>query len=122
MSIGIAAPGCSLVRAALLDLDAFAAAAGLHPDLVRRFVALGLLEPVADSRGRVMFAAAQVRTVARLQRLRVGLSLNYAAVGLVMDLLDRIDVLEAAVRHSGARVPRTVPAAGVAGTVARLER
>ena len=27
-----------------LDLDTFARAAGLHPDLVRRLVALGLLE------------------------------------------------------------------------------
>ncbi|HEY8556739.1 MAG TPA: chaperone modulator CbpM, partial [Actinomycetes bacterium] len=33
-------------------------------------------------------------TVARIQRLRTGLSLNYAAIGLVLDLLDRIDVLE----------------------------
>jgi hypothetical protein len=35
--------GCALVvRRDALDLDDFARAAGLHPDLVRRFVALGL--------------------------------------------------------------------------------
>ncbi|MEA2484637.1 MAG: chaperone modulatory protein CbpM, partial [Thermoleophilaceae bacterium] len=28
------------------------------------------------------------------QRLRTGLGLNYAAIGLVLDLLDRIDELE----------------------------
>jgi hypothetical protein len=32
--------------------------------------------------------------VARVQRLHFGLSLNYAAIGLVLDLLDRIDELE----------------------------
>ena len=32
--------------------------------------------------------------MARIQRLRTGLSLNWAAIGLVLDLLDRIDVLE----------------------------
>jgi hypothetical protein len=38
-------------------------------------------------------------------RLRVGLSLNYPALGLVMDLLDRIEALEAALRATGARLP-----------------
>jgi hypothetical protein len=32
--------------------------------------------------------------IARVQRLRTGLGLNYAAIGLVLDLLDRIDELE----------------------------
>jgi hypothetical protein len=39
--------------------------------------------------------------MARVQRLRAGFGLNYAAIGLVTDLLDRIAVLEAAARgHS----------------------
>jgi hypothetical protein len=33
-----------------------------------------------------------------IQRLRSGLSLNYAAIGIVLDLLDRIAELEATVR------------------------
>ena len=32
--------------------------------------------------------------MARIQRLRSGLGLNYAALGLVLDLLDRIAELE----------------------------
>jgi chaperone modulatory protein CbpM len=39
--------------------------------------------------------------LARMQRLRCGLDLNYAAVGVVMDLLDRINRLEAALRSAG---------------------
>jgi chaperone modulatory protein CbpM len=38
--------------------------------------------------------------MARIQRLRAGFALNYAAIGLVSDLLDRIAVLETAVRSS----------------------
>jgi hypothetical protein len=30
---------------------------------------------------------------------------NYAALGLVMDLLDRVEVLEAALRTTGRRLP-----------------
>jgi hypothetical protein len=83
---------------ARLDLDSFARAASLHPDLVRRFVALGLLESTVDAAGQLWFSPAQLVTIARMQRLRAGLSLNYAALGLVMDLLDRITELEAAAR------------------------
>jgi chaperone modulatory protein CbpM len=97
--------GYSLVRVARLSLDSFAARAGMHPELVRRFVALGLLEPFRDATGRLWFAAPQLRTVARIQRLRAGLSVNYAALGLVIDLLDRIEVLEAALRATGAPLP-----------------
>jgi DNA-binding transcriptional MerR regulator len=94
-----------LARPARLGLDDFARLAGLHPDLVRRFVVLGLLDPIADSGGTLWFAPKQLATVARIQRLRAGFALNYAAIGLVLDLLDRIDVLEAERRQSARREP-----------------
>jgi chaperone modulatory protein CbpM len=89
--------------APLLDLDSFARATGLHPELVRRLVALGLLEVVPDRTGRPWFPPGQVAAAARIQRLRMGFGLNYAAVGLVADLLDRIAELEAALRRQPAR-------------------
>jgi hypothetical protein len=95
----------ALVRESRLSLDGFATRAGMHPELVRRLVALGLLEPTRDVSGRLWFAAPQLQVAARIQRLRAGLSLNYAALGLVMDLLDRIDVLEAALRATGGSPP-----------------
>lgn len=85
----------ALVRTARMSLDGFAARSGLHPDLVRRFVALGLLRADRDSGGRLWLPAGELVTVARVQRLRAGLALNYAAIGLVLDLLARIDELEA---------------------------
>lgn len=88
-----------LVEPGGLSLDRFARLAGLHPDLIRRFVALGLLSASRDAAGQLRFRPADLRTVARIQRLRAGLSLNYAALGLVIDLLDRIDALEARLRE-----------------------
>jgi DNA-binding transcriptional MerR regulator len=87
-----------LVRPARLDLETVAARTGLHPDLLRRFAALGLVETTPDANGRPCFPLSTVAKVARIQRLRTALSLNYAAIGLVLDLLDRIDVLEGQVR------------------------
>ncbi|MCU1452949.1 MAG: hypothetical protein JWN46_1095 [Acidimicrobiales bacterium] len=78
-----------------LNLEAFARASGLHPDLVRRLVTLGVLDPIGAAAGELWFPPAQLAAAARLQRLRSGLALNYAALRLVMDLLDRIQELEA---------------------------
>jgi chaperone modulatory protein CbpM len=90
----------ALVRPARLDLDAFAAATGTHPDLIRRLVTLGLIEAHRDGAGGLWFAPGQAAALARVQRLRAGLALNYAAVGLVTDLLERIAVLETALRRT----------------------
>jgi chaperone modulatory protein CbpM len=87
-----------LVRARRLDLEEFAAAAGMHADLIRRLVAVGVLDPSRDLNGRYWFTPADLAQLGRIQRLRAGFALNYAAVGLVADLLDRIAVLEAALR------------------------
>jgi hypothetical protein len=89
----------ALVCVPRLDLETFSRAAGLHPEFVRRLVALGLLNPILDAAGELWFAPSDLAAVRRLQRLRAGLSLNYAALGVVVDLLNRIAELEAALRQ-----------------------
>jgi chaperone modulatory protein CbpM len=92
--------GYALVRQAplpALTLPQFAAAAGLDPHMVARLVALGLLDAHRGPAG-VLLPATQVPRAGRIVRLRAGLGLNYTAVGVVLDLLDRIDELEAALR------------------------
>jgi hypothetical protein len=98
----------ALARPRRLDLDTFARMAGLHPDVVRRFVALGLIEASRDQSGGLWLTPSQLPAVARLQRLRAGFGLNYAALGLVVDLLDRIARLEAQQR----RHPSTTASTG----------
>ncbi|MFD9048454.1 chaperone modulator CbpM [Streptomyces zaomyceticus] len=93
----------ALVPAPRLSLDAVARRSGLHPDLIRRFVALGLIDAERDAAGRLVFDPTAPAVLARIQRLRTGLCLNYASIGLVLDLLDRISLLEAALRGRGAR-------------------
>jgi chaperone modulatory protein CbpM len=98
----------AIVRAARpglerLSLEEFAVLSGLHPDLIRRLVALGLIEAYRDAAGQLWFSRSELAAVARMQRLRAGFALNYAAIGLVTDLLDRIAVLEAALRGAQRR-------------------
>ena len=93
----------AMVRAVRLSLEEFATLSGLHPELIRRLVALRLLEADRDAAGRLWFSRGELTALARVQRLRAGFALNYAAVGLVTDLLDRIAVLEAALRGAQRR-------------------
>lgn len=83
-----------------LSLEAFARATSTHPDLVRRLVALGVVNAEYDRAGNLWFSPDEVGALARVQRLRACFALNYAAVGLVTDLLDRIAALQAALRGS----------------------
>ena len=89
-----------VVRSTRLNMEAFARTTGTHPDLIRRLVVLGLLEADRDAAGDLWFAPSQVAAMGRVQRLRAGFGLNYAAVGVVTDLLDRITVLEAALQEA----------------------
>jgi chaperone modulatory protein CbpM len=93
----------ALARPFLLSLDSYAHITGVHPDLVRRFIALGLLEMTRDAQGGLWFEPSQVSAMARILRLHRELNLNYASLGLIIDLLDRIAQLERTQRHPAAR-------------------
>jgi DNA-binding transcriptional MerR regulator len=93
-------PGLSTAR---LDLATFSRAAGIHPEMARRLVALGLLEPARDRAGELWFGRDQVFAAARIRRLRMGLGLNYSSLGLVADLLDRVAELERQLRMTSSR-------------------
>jgi len=89
----------ALTRPNRLGLDTYARLTGVHPELIRRLVALGLLETTRDAGGGLWFDATEVRAMSRIQRLHNGLNLDYAALGLVVELLDRIAQLERMHRH-----------------------
>ena len=101
-------PGTNLIRssdngrplnAALLALEVVAREAGLHPELVRRFVALGLLDADGGSADAPLFWRDAAARLARAGRLRRDLGLNYAGAILACQLLERIDALEARLRR-----------------------
>ena len=86
-----------------VGLEALARQAGMHPDLVRRFVALGLVERVGGTAASPLFASGTATRLARAARLRRDLGLSYAGAVLACELLERIDDLEARLRRYEAR-------------------
>ena len=88
-----------LVRRRGLSLEAVSRQTGLHPDVVRRLVTLGLVDVERGLDGEPWFQQRDVQRLGRAVRLHAGLGLNYTALGLVLDLLDRVAELEAAAQR-----------------------
>jgi hypothetical protein len=82
----------------IVALETLAREAGVHPDMVRRLVALGLLEPRGGTRAAPLFRAQDAFLIARAMRLRRDLGVNYAGAVLATELLARIDELEQRLR------------------------
>ena len=82
----------------LLTIDELGRLVDLHPEILQRFVVFGLIDPEIDDPGP-LFTDAMVVRVRKIQRLRADLGVNLAGCGLVLDLLDRIEQLEAEIRY-----------------------
>ncbi len=89
-------PGRDLTRTNghRLTLESLCAAANLHPDLVERLVAYGLLEPISRQESVLWFDVRAVRRLKKICRLRDDLGINLPGIAVVLDLLERIEVLQ----------------------------
>jgi hypothetical protein len=82
----------------LADTEALAQRAGMHPELVRRLIRIGAIDP---------FRADAPARLAQMTRLRRDLGVNYAGAVLAIELLARIEELEARLhRYEPPRRPR----------------
>ena len=80
----------------VLSIEELSTECGVHPGWVRKMVVLGLVEP-EDADAELYPVEASVR-IERILRLRRDLGINYSGLALVLDLLDRVDRLEARLR------------------------
>jgi hypothetical protein len=77
----------------ILSIEEVGRECAVHPDWIRRMIALGLLD--FEDEARELMPAGAVSRIDRIQRLRRDLGVNYNAIGLILELLDKIEVLEA---------------------------
>jgi hypothetical protein len=85
-----------------VELTVLARMAGVRTTHVRRYLEFGLLEPErppATKPASARFDPTSAGRVARAERLRRDLGLNYAGAVLVVELLDRISDLQSRVTH-----------------------
>jgi DNA-binding transcriptional MerR regulator len=78
-----------------LTLSEVAYECGLHPELIERLVDLGLIDTVeGHAEGEVLFHWDVVPQLRRIVRLRNHLGVNYAGIGVILELMARIESLE----------------------------
>jgi hypothetical protein len=77
-----------------VELTVVARQAGVRIALARRYLAFGLFDPCEGTSEAPLFAPTCSARLAKAERLRRDLSLNYAGAVLVCEMLDRIRELE----------------------------
>jgi hypothetical protein len=83
-----------------VELAVLARRAGVRVSLVRRYLAFGLFEPSTGRSEEPLFDPGFAARLAKAERLRRDLGLNYAGAVLACELLDRISELEEHVRRA----------------------
>jgi MerR HTH family regulatory protein len=84
---------------AAVELAVVARRAGVRIALARRYIGFGLFDPCAGSTDAPLFEPDCAARLAKAERLRRDLGLNYAGAVLVCELLDRIAELEELSTH-----------------------
>jgi chaperone modulatory protein CbpM len=83
-----------------LDLEAFAAACGTDVEFVRLLVDEGVLQPVAQQPAW-RFSGEALARVRRIRRLQRDFEANLQSVAAMLDLIDEVERLRAALHRAG---------------------
>ena len=83
-----------------VELAVIARHAGVRVTVVRRYIDFGLFESCTGTNESPLFEPTCASRLARAERLRRDLGLNYAGAVLACELLDRIRELEDGVRDT----------------------
>ena len=77
----------------LLAIEEISLFVDIHPEYLKRFIVLGLIDPLID-RPEPLFAPDVIPRIKKIERLRNDLGINLSGIGLILDLLERISQLE----------------------------
>ena len=77
-----------------LTLNGLATCTGVHPALIEHFVEYGLLEPSTRRGTQLFFDPACIARLRTIERLRRDLGANLAGIAVILDLLERLTLLQ----------------------------
>jgi chaperone modulatory protein CbpM len=87
-----------------LELEAFAAACGAEVEFVRLLVDEGLVQPV-EQQPAWRFSGEALARVRRIRRLQRDFEANLQSVAVMLELIDEIERLRAALQRAGIEAP-----------------
>jgi hypothetical protein len=76
-----------------VSLEELSRLVDLHPEMILRLVDFGLVDPEVGGPDW-LFRGTAVPRIWKIRRLHRDLGINWVGIGVVLDLLDRIDDLE----------------------------
>jgi chaperone modulatory protein CbpM len=94
-----------LEHAQEITLDDLAHSCSVETRWVMELIEEGVIEPAAGSDPQWRFAATSIVRVQKARRIERDLGVNLAGIALALQLLDRIDALEARLRGLGQPPP-----------------
>jgi chaperone modulatory protein CbpM len=98
-------PGVGSGNSALLTTSELCRRCKTTDQAIAEMVDFGILEPMGEHRDNWRFDAASARRAATALRLQCDLGINLAGAALALDLLERIDRLEARLREAETTAP-----------------
>ncbi len=104
MNLASIASGVCLADEHALELEAFAAACGTGPEFVRQLVDEGLLQP-ATAQPAWRFGGEELARVRRIRRLQRDFEANLQSVAVMLELIDEVERLRAALHRAGIAAP-----------------
>lgn len=85
---------------------------GLHPQTVRLYERLGLVSPTRVGNKNRLFSDADIERLRQIRRFTRDMGVNLAGVEIILDLLRRIEELQAEIGSLRARLQAAEEAAG----------
>ncbi|MFH2013172.1 MAG: chaperone modulator CbpM [Pseudomonadota bacterium] len=82
-----------IVEEELCRVEEIAKKAHVSESSIRRYIRLGLITPVKIERGCYLLRESTLFRISKIQRLRDDLGVNLYGIGVILDLLDRIEDL-----------------------------
>ena len=83
-----------IVEERFCKIEEIAEKVNLSQSSIRRYVRLGLITPVKKEKGCYLLRDTVVSRIGKIQRLRRDLGVNLSGVGVILDLLDRIEEMD----------------------------
>lgn len=93
---------------------------GLHPQTVRLYERLGLISPMRVGNKNRLFSDADIERLRQIRRLTQDMGVNLAGVEIILDLLQKLEDLQAEVRDLRARLQRLQAEDALEGPLAPL--
>lgn len=87
-----------LMRSGFLSIDELSRICSIHPDLVQKYMEIGLITPSVEILDEPYFSNDAILKLKKIQRLRRDLGVNLVGIEIILNLLDEMDDLRHEIR------------------------